>query len=85
MTTKVSTKGQVVLPGPVRRKLGIRAGDSLEARIEGGRIVLTPLKKRVYKAKIVKDPVTGLPVLSVGPNAPVLSSKEVREMLADFP
>lgn len=85
MTTKVSTKGQVVLPGPVRRKLGIRAGDSLEAKIEAGRIVLTPLRKRVYKARIVKDPTTGLPVLSVGPDAPVLTNKEVREMLADFP
>jgi AbrB family looped-hinge helix DNA binding protein len=85
MTTKVSTKGQVVLPGPLRRKLGIRAGDSLEAKIEAGRIVLTPQKSRPHKTKIVTDPVTGLPVLSAGPNAPVLTSKEVREILADFP
>ncbi len=85
MTTKVSTKGQVVLPGPLRRKLGIRAGDSLEARIEAGRIVLIPRKRRSYKTKIITDPVTGLPVLSAGPDAPVLTSKAVREMLADFP
>jgi len=85
MTTKVSTKGQVVLPGLLRRKLGICAGDSLEAKIEAGRIVLIPQKKRRYKAKIVKDPVTGFPVLSAGPNAPILTSKEVYEILADFP
>ena len=85
MTTKVSTKGQVVLPGPLRRRLGIRAGDPLEVKIEDGRIVLTPGKKRPYKTKIVKDPVTGLPVLSAGPNAPVLTSKEVEEILANFP
>lgn len=85
MTTKVSTKGQVVLPGPLRRKLGIRAGDSLEARIEAGRIVLVPQKGRRYKTKIIRDPVTGFPVLSAGPDAPVLTSKDVREMLADFP
>lgn len=85
MTTKVSTKGQVVLPGPLRRKLGIRAGDSLEARIEAGRIVLVPQKSRRYKTKIIRDPVTGFPVLSAGPDAPVLTSKDVREMLADFP
>lgn len=85
MTTKVSTKGQVVLPGPLRRKLGIRAGDSLEAKIEAGRIVLIPQKKRVYKAKIVKDPVSGLPVLDAGPDAPILTNEQVRELLADFP
>jgi len=38
MQTKVSTKGQVVLPGPLRRRLGIRAGDPLEANIEAGSI-----------------------------------------------
>jgi AbrB family looped-hinge helix DNA binding protein len=85
MTTKVSTKGQVVLPGPLRRKLGIRAGDPLLAKIVAGRIVLIPQRKRPHKTKIVRDPITGLPVLSAGPDAPVLSSKEVHEIQADFP
>jgi len=83
--TKVSTKGQVVLPGPLRRKLGIRAGDPLDAKIEAGRIVLTPRRGRAHKVKIVIDPSTGLPVLSAGPDAPILSSKEVQEILAAFP
>jgi AbrB family looped-hinge helix DNA binding protein len=85
METKVSTKGQVVLPGPLRRKLGIRAGDPLDANIEAGRIVLTPRTKRPRQARIIADPVTGLPVLSAGVDAPVLSSKEVEEILANFP
>jgi AbrB family looped-hinge helix DNA binding protein len=85
MKTKVSTKGQVVLPSPLRRRLGIREGDPLEIDVESGRIVLTPRKQRPPQAKIVTDPVTGLPVLSVGPNAPALSSKEVEEILASFP
>ena len=85
MQTKVSTKGQVVLPGPLRRPLGIRSGDPLEANIEGGRIVLTPHRKRPGKIRIVSDPVTGLPVLSAGANAPVLTRQEVRELLANFP
>lgn len=85
MTTKVSTKGQVVLPGPLRRKLGIRAGDPLVAKIEGGRIILIPQRKRTQKLKIVKDSITGLPVLSAGTNASTLTSREVREILADFP
>ncbi|HEY1744377.1 MAG TPA: AbrB/MazE/SpoVT family DNA-binding domain-containing protein [Granulicella sp.] len=85
METKVSTKGQVVLPGPLRRRLGIRAGDPLDANIEAGRIILTPRKKRAHQVRIATDPVTGLPVLSAGLNAPVLSSKEVEEILANFP
>lgn len=84
MQTKVSTKGQVVLPGPLRRRLDIRAGDPLDAKIEGGRIVLTPQRKRSHRVKLVTDPITGLPALSAGPSAPILSSKEVEEILASF-
>jgi len=85
MITTVSTKGQVVVPARIRRKLGLQPGDSLEARIEGPHIVLTPRKARSRKARIVRDPLTGLPVLTAGPKAPKLMSAEVREILADFP
>lgn len=85
MQTKVSTKGQVVLPGPIRRKLGLRPGDPLDAKLEGGRIVLTPRRARARKVMILVDPISGLPVLSAGPKAPLLSSKEVQELLSEFP
>lgn len=85
MQTKVSTKGQVVLPGPLRRRLGIRPGDPLEANIEAGRIVLTPRRRRSRKARVVTDPITGLPLLDAGLGAPALTSKDVDEILADFP
>jgi len=85
MRTKLSTKGQVVLPGPLRRKLGLQPGDSLDAKVQSGSILLTPRKKRRRKAKIVTDKVTGLPVLTLGPGAPPLTSAEVREILDEFP
>jgi AbrB family looped-hinge helix DNA binding protein len=85
MQTKISTKGQVVLPSGLRRKLGLRPGDPLEAQIEAGRIILTPRRQRRHKTKIMTDPITGLPSLSAGPDAPVLSSREVQEILANFP
>ena len=81
MRTRVSTKGQVVLPSPIRRKLGLRAGDPLDANVESGRIVLTPRKTRSLKVRILLDPITGLPALSAGPDAPALTSKQVREIL----
>jgi len=85
MKTRVSTKGQVVLPVPIRRQLGLRAGDPLDAKVHRGRIVLTPRRARPQKVSILADPLTGLPVLSVGPEAPLLSSKQVEEILSNFP
>ncbi|HYM76330.1 MAG TPA: AbrB/MazE/SpoVT family DNA-binding domain-containing protein [Candidatus Dormibacteraeota bacterium] len=85
MQTRVSTKGQVVLPGPIRRRLDIRPGDPLDANVENGRIVLTPRRKRPHAAKLITDPTTGLPVLSAGANAPTMSSKDVEEILTNFP
>ena len=85
MQTRVSTKGQVVLPGPLRRRLGIRPGDPLDASIEDGNIVLRPHRKHRLEPRIIKDPILGTPVLSFGPDAPILTSKQVEEILADFP
>jgi AbrB family looped-hinge helix DNA binding protein len=85
MQTKLSTKGQVVLPSPIRRRLGLQSGDPLDAKVEGHRIVLTPRKPRSQKVKIVDDPLTGLPVLSAGPKSPHLTSKQVEEILVSFP
>ena len=40
MKTTVSEKGQITIPKPLRDRLGIRAGQVLEAREERGRLVL---------------------------------------------
>ncbi len=85
MQTRVSTKGQIVLPAPIRRRLGIQPGDPLDIAIEKDRIVLSAPKKLKYKARIIKDPLTGFPVIDVGPDAPILTSEMVRELLVDFP
>ncbi len=85
METKLSSKGQVVLPVSFRRKLDLREGDALDLRVDGSSIVLTPRRKPSGKARIITDPVTGLPALKAPEGAPVLRSKDVREMLADFP
>jgi AbrB family looped-hinge helix DNA binding protein len=85
MQTKISTKGQVVLPSAIRRKLGLRPGDPLEANVEGERIVLTPRRTRSRKVTLLVDPITGLAVLSAGSEAPLLTSKQVQELLSEFP
>jgi AbrB family looped-hinge helix DNA binding protein len=85
MQTKVSSKGQVVLPGELRRRLGLHAGDSLEVHVRDGLIVLTPPTKRRSTGNMVMHARTGLPALSAGSEAPVLTSKEVEELLDTGP
>lgn len=74
-----------MLPGPIRRQLGLRIGDQLDIDVEQGRVVLTPNKPTAHKTRIVIDPVTGLPALTAGPDAPTLTNKQIREILATFP
>jgi len=85
METKLSTKGQIVIPDPLRRRLGLQPGDRLDISVDAGRIVLTPRTKPAVQAQIVKDPDTGIPMIDLGPDAPILTHEEVKEMLADFP
>jgi AbrB family looped-hinge helix DNA binding protein len=85
MQTKVSSKGQVVLPIAIRNKLRIKEGDPLEAKIEGDHILLIPRKGIKRKGRIIKDPITGLPVLTFGPGAPKITGEMVEKLLEDFP
>lgn len=85
MRTRLSSKGQVVIPQPAREKLALRPGDTFDTSIEGDRIVLIPTRKRARKGRLTRSVRTGLPLLDAGPNAPRLTSKQVAEILADFP
>lgn len=87
MQTEVTEEGKIVIPASLRRRLGIKVGDRLDADVKDGNIVLSPkpAQEKPRKARIIKDPVTGLPVIDVGDDAPILTSEMVREMLADFP
>lgn len=46
MKTRVSEKGQITIPKTVRERLGIRPGQVLEVREEGGRVVATKVTTR---------------------------------------
>lgn len=77
--------GQVVIPASLRKRLGIKMGDKLTADVKNGEIVLSPKRQRKFKTRLITDPITGYPVLTSGPNAPILTNEMVEEMLADFP
>jgi hypothetical protein len=56
----------------------------MKIRSKKKRVGAKPPKDAPRKARIVTDPISGLPVLS-GSDAPVLTSKQVAKMLSNFP
>jgi bifunctional DNA-binding transcriptional regulator/antitoxin component of YhaV-PrlF toxin-antitoxin module len=85
MRTKLSTNGRVVLSRQLLEQLGLKPGAVLDAKLGGGRIVLTPKQGRRRKATMIIDPISGLPALTFGPGAPILTNKQVQKTLSDFP
>ena len=43
MLAKLSSKGQIVIPKPVRESLGLERGTQLHVRLEGEKIILEPV------------------------------------------
>ena len=85
MTTTLSSKGQVVLPAAARRRLGLKSGAKFACRVEGNRIVLTPAGVEHGRPSFVRSKLTGLVVTQGPQGAPVVTSEQVRALLADFP
>jgi AbrB family looped-hinge helix DNA binding protein len=46
MTLKIDKAGRVILPKPVRDRLGLRAGSELEIEETGGGVMLRPAERR---------------------------------------
>jgi AbrB family looped-hinge helix DNA binding protein len=86
MKTTVSSKGQMVIPSEIRKSLGIEAGSQLEISVpEPGVLraeVVRPKIGKRYKIKI--HPKSGLPYFDA-PDAPKITSADVRKALEDFP
>ena len=85
MTTTLSSKGQVVLPAFARKRLGLKPGVKFACSVQGTKIVLTPTEEKRARSHLVKSKLTGL-VVTQGPRgAPLVTSEQVRALLADFP
>lgn len=83
--TRLSSKGQVVLPHLVRTKLRLKPGTRLSCEIQGDSVVLTPEHLPSRTRQHVTDPLTGLRVTkALGDNQPV-TSQMIRALLEDYP
>jgi AbrB family looped-hinge helix DNA binding protein len=48
-TSVVTTKGQLVIPARLRRRLGIKKGTTISFLEEGGRIILQPVTRQFIR------------------------------------
>lgn len=84
MTTRVSSKGQVVLPKRARMRLRLQPGTKLSCKVEGASIVLTPEQSNRERPKLITDAKTGLRITK-SPSGIKVTSKDVQAAMADFP
>lgn len=81
MTTILSSKGQIVIPLEIRRKLGLSAGAVISCAVEDGRIVLDP-RGSARRAKIVNE--GDYLALEAPEGAPEMTSERVKEILSEL-
>ena len=84
LTTRLSSKGQVVLPRMVRTQLRLAPGVKLVCEVRGDSIVLTPQSKQSSKEYVI-DPISGLRISKRRPRGERVSSDMVRKVLEEFP
>ena len=80
MTTTLSSKGQIVIPLELRRRLGLGSGDQFHCEVEGEKIVLSKEKKNEAGFRIGED---GLPILTPPPSAPEMTPELVKDILTE--
>lgn len=79
MRTTLSSKGQVVIPLGIRKRLGLAAGAVISVELEGGRIILEPgagaaaecVRKRDYVALVAPE------------GAPEMTAERVKDILSE--
>jgi len=81
-TTTLSSKGQLVIPLEIRRRLGLEAGAKLRCELEDDRIVLEPEHRG---PAVLERDADGLPVLVATADAPEMTPEIVKEILSNFP
>jgi AbrB family looped-hinge helix DNA binding protein len=84
MTTKLSSKGQVVLPKQARMRLQLRPGVKFVCKVQGNSIVLTPERPVLEQPRLVDDARSGLRITKSPPGTEV-TSEDVRAAMLEFP
>jgi len=80
--SRLSTKGQLVIPARLRKALNLRPGDQVEIELEGRALILRGQSQRAAR---LKRGTFGRPVLEAAESAPVMTTESVTALLAQLP
>ena len=80
MTTTLSSKGQVVIPLEIRKRLGLSTGTVISCYLQDGRIILDPLQKATSARFISKDKYVAL---EAPEGAPEMTPERIKEILSE--
>ncbi len=84
MRATLSSKGQVVLPAEVRRRLRLVPGESLDVELVDDAVVLRMATSR-RRYKRVRHPVSGLPVMvAIDPPARKVTAAEIARLASEL-
>ncbi|ADN51503.1 AbrB/MazE/SpoVT family DNA-binding domain-containing protein [Vulcanisaeta distributa] len=50
--TKITRNYQITIPATIRKKLGLKVGDTLIVKLEGDRIILEPKRRSITEIRI---------------------------------
>jgi len=81
-SSTLSTKGQLVIPAPLRRALNLRAGDKVEMKLEGHKLVLQRSAPRGARLKRGRF---GRLVLMAAEDSPPMTTANVIALLEELP
>lgn len=84
MTTKLSAKGQIVIPAPIRESEQLRPGDDFLIETRSGTIVLQKIAPRARQAKLVIGP-NGLPLFVTPKGSPKITLEMAKQLDAELP
>jgi AbrB family looped-hinge helix DNA binding protein len=86
MTTRVTAKGQMVIPAKVRKEAGISQGDVLDVQLQGnGRLLVIRLNKPQEPARPKVKIIYRKGTHAVGSTGGKITSEQIRAALQDFP
>jgi AbrB family looped-hinge helix DNA binding protein len=79
--TKLSSKGQIVIPLEIRKRLGLPVGAFMDCQLDQNRIILSPCESNP-KATLVTD--APYIALEAPVGAPEMSPESVKDILSEL-